>query len=309
MKIMMSAGEVSGDLHGERLARAIREQAPDTELIGFGGARMERAGVKLFRNFADYNVMGVWEVIKNLRRILKLLDDLTAYMEKERPDLLVLIDYPDFNWRLAKRAKKLGIPVFSYIPPSAWAWRKGRAKKCAALADTFVAIFPHELPVASSGSVSVSSAFTSESPSGSTQETRTSAPARPLLTSTTRSAIVSPAFRLSVCGSSRALIFAPQSCTRGSATRLPSTRSAPVSRRIASSSPSSASSFTVIGKTSVVVNGSSPAAAAAFTSPQICRWLRVKPSGRSPESVTSAGRISSTGTVFSAVPALAISTA
>ena len=142
MKIMMSAGEVSGDLHGERLARAVLEQTPDTELIGFGGARMERAGVKLFRNFADYNVMGVWEVIKNLRRILRLLDDLTAYMEEERPDLLVLIDYPDFNWRLAKRAKKLGIPVFSYIPPSAWAWRKGRAKKCAALADTFVAIFP-----------------------------------------------------------------------------------------------------------------------------------------------------------------------
>ena len=173
--------------------------------------------------------------------------------------------------------------------------------------------FSASLPVASSGSVSVSgsvsSAFTSESPSGSTQETRTSAPARPLLTSTTRSAIVSPAFRLSVCGSSRALIFAPQSCTRGSATRLPSTRSAPVSRRMASSSPSSASSFTVIGKTSVVVNGSSPAAADAFTSPRICRWLRVKPSGRSPESVTSAGRISSTGTVFSAVPALAISTA
>ena len=78
---------------------------------------------------------------------------------------------------------------------------------------------------------------------------------------------------------------------------------------MAFSSPSSASSFTVIGKTSVVVNGSSPAAAAAFTSPRICRWLRVKPSGRSPESVTSAGRISSTGTVFSAVPALAISTA
>ena len=156
MKIMMSAGEVSGDLHGERLARAVLEQAPDTELIGFGGARMERAGVKLFRNFADYNVMGVWEVIKNLRRILRLLDDLTAYMEEERPDLLVLIDYPDFNWRLAKRAKKLGIPVFSYIPPSAWAWRKGRAKKCAALADTFVAIFPHELPVYEAAGANIS---------------------------------------------------------------------------------------------------------------------------------------------------------
>lgn len=147
MKIMMSAGEVSGDLHGARIAQAIHEQQPETALIGFGGNCMAESGVQLFRNFADYNVMGVWEVLKNLRRILKLLDDLTAYMEQERPDLLVLIDYPDFNWRLAKRAKKLGIPVFSYIPPSAWAWRKGRAKKCAALADEFVAIFPHELPV------------------------------------------------------------------------------------------------------------------------------------------------------------------
>jgi len=147
MKIMFSAGEASGDLHGERLASAILRMAPETELVGFGGARMEAAGVRLAADFASYNVMGVWEVIKNLGRILKLLDRLTDFMREEKPDLLVLIDYPDFNWRLAKRAKKLGIPVFSYIPPSAWAWRKGRAKKCAKLADEFVAIFPHELPV------------------------------------------------------------------------------------------------------------------------------------------------------------------
>lgn len=145
MKIMLSAGEVSGDLHGRRLAEAILAQAPGTELIGFGGSQMEEAGVRLLRNFADYNVMGVWEVLVNLRRILKLLSDLAAFMREERPDLLVLIDYPDFNWRLAKRAKALGIPVFSYIPPSAWAWRKGRAKECAKLADEFIAIFPHEL--------------------------------------------------------------------------------------------------------------------------------------------------------------------
>ena len=108
---------------------------------------MEEAGVRLYENFADYNVMGVWEVIRNLRRLLKLLDGLTEFMRREKPDLLVLIDYPDFNWRLAKRAKRLGIPVFSYIPPSAWAWRKGRAKECTKWADEFVAIFPHELPV------------------------------------------------------------------------------------------------------------------------------------------------------------------
>ena len=147
MKIMLSAGEASGDVHGENIARAILAMSPATELVGFGGSRMEDAGVRLCRNFADYSVMGVWEVLVNIRRIWKLLNDLTEFMREEKPDMLVLIDYPDFNWRLAKRAKSLGIPVFSYIPPSAWAWRKGRARDCAKIADEFIAIFPHELPV------------------------------------------------------------------------------------------------------------------------------------------------------------------
>ena len=146
-KIMFSAGEPSGDLHGESLARAVLKQCPEAELIGFGGSKMAAAGVRLWADMREYTVMGVLEVLKNLGRIKALLDGLTRFMEKERPDILVLIDYPDFNWRLAARAKALGIPVFSYIPPSAWAWRKGRAKKCAALADEFAAIFPFELPV------------------------------------------------------------------------------------------------------------------------------------------------------------------
>ncbi len=147
MKIMFSAGEASGDVHGENIARAIKALEPSAQLIGFGGSRMEKAGVRLYKNFADYSVMGVWEVLINLRRLYKLLAGLTDFMRREKPDMLVLIDYPDFNWRLAKKAKALGIPVFSYIPPSAWAWRKGRAKSCAQLADEFIAIFPHELPV------------------------------------------------------------------------------------------------------------------------------------------------------------------
>ncbi len=147
MKIMFSAGEVSGDIHGAALAREILKIDPTVELLGFGGDRMSDAGVKLVRNCKDFSIMGVLEVIKNLRRIFRLLDELTECMKNERPDLLVLIDYPDFNWRLARRAKKLGIKVFSYIPPSAWAWRKGRAKDCAAIADQFAAIFPFEVDV------------------------------------------------------------------------------------------------------------------------------------------------------------------
>lgn len=146
-KIMFSAGEPSGDLHGESLAKAVMKLAPDAEMIGFGGPKMAAAGVRLRSDMREYTVMGVVEVIRNLRRILRLLNDLTEFMKEEKPDILVLIDYPDFNWRLAARAKKLGIPVFSYIPPSAWAWRKGRAKKCSALADELAAIFPFELPV------------------------------------------------------------------------------------------------------------------------------------------------------------------
>ena len=146
MKIMLSAGETSGDLHGAALARELRVLDPAVSMIGFGGAEMEAAGVVLRQNYVDYNVMGISAVLLNLRRIFALLDDLTRLMEEERPDVLVIIDYPDFNWRLAARAKERGIPVFSYIPPSAWAWRKGRAKSCAALADEIVAIFPHELP-------------------------------------------------------------------------------------------------------------------------------------------------------------------
>ena len=146
LKIMLSAGETSGDLHGAALARELRVLDPAVSMIGFGGAEMEAAGVVLRQNYVDYNVMGISAVLFNLRRIFALLDDLTRLMEEEHPDVLVIIDYPDFNWRLAARAKERGIPVFSYIPPSAWAWRKGRAKSCAALADEIVAIFPHELP-------------------------------------------------------------------------------------------------------------------------------------------------------------------
>ena len=146
MKIMMTAGEASGDVHGASLARAIKKISPSTEIFGMGGDEMKLAGVRLVRHYKDYNVMGILEVLKNLRKILKLLDDLTEIVRNEKPDLLVLIDYPDFNWRLAKRVKKFGTKILSYIPPSAWAWRKSRAEDCAKIADEFIAIFPFELP-------------------------------------------------------------------------------------------------------------------------------------------------------------------
>ena len=145
MKIMMSAGEASGDLHGARLAKEMLEMEPDVKLFGFGGAKMAEAGVRLVRDCRDYSIMGVREVVLGLGRLLQLEKTLVESMREEKPDLLLIIDYPDFNWRLAAKAKTLGVPVFSYIPPSAWAWRKGRAKKCAAIAKEIVTIFHHEI--------------------------------------------------------------------------------------------------------------------------------------------------------------------
>ncbi|MBU2698983.1 lipid-A-disaccharide synthase [Sporomusaceae bacterium BoRhaA] len=147
MKIMISVGEASGDLHGARLAAALKQLQPDITLLGMGGQAMRAAGVELVYDIADLGVMGIVEVIKNLRRLFVLRDELVCVMKREQPDALVVIDYPGFNMRLAKKARELGIPIISYISPSAWAWGKGRAKETAEIVDRVAAIFPFEAKV------------------------------------------------------------------------------------------------------------------------------------------------------------------
>ena len=147
MKIMISVGEASGDLHGASVANALKQLRPDIELVGMGGQAMRTAGVEIIYDIADLGVIGIVEVIKNLRRLFRLRDFLADYMRANRPDALVIIDYPGFNVRLAKVAKKLGIPVISYISPSAWAWGRGRAKEVAETVQRVAAIFPFEADV------------------------------------------------------------------------------------------------------------------------------------------------------------------
>ena len=147
MKIMLSVGEASGDMHGARVAEALKLLRPDIELVGMGGQGMKDAGVDIIYDIADLGVIGIVEVIKNLRRLFRLRDFLADYMRENRPDVLVIIDYPGFNVRLAKIAKQLGIPVVSYISPSAWAWGKGRAKEVAGIVERLAAIFPFEADV------------------------------------------------------------------------------------------------------------------------------------------------------------------
>lgn len=147
MKIWLSAGEASGDLHGAALAATLRRQRPDIELAGMGGDAMLAAGVDVRWHIRDNSVMGFWEVITHLPALFRLKADITNAMATEKPDALVIIDYPDFNSRLAKAAQKLGIPVLSFISPAAWAWRPGRAKKTAAIVNQVAAIFPFEYDI------------------------------------------------------------------------------------------------------------------------------------------------------------------
>ena len=146
-KVMISVGEASGDLHGASIAKALKELDPDIQMFGMGGQAMRKAGVDIAHDIADLGIIGFVEVVKNLPRFFRLRDELVALMEREKPDVLLVIDYPDFNMRLAPKARAQGIPVVSYIPPSAWAWRKGRAKSVAKLVDKIAAIFPFEAEV------------------------------------------------------------------------------------------------------------------------------------------------------------------
>lgn len=146
-KIMISVGEASGDLHGASVAKALLRQCPEAELFGMGGEKMRAAGVNIVYDIADLGVIGIVEVVKNLPRLFRLRDMLAELMDREKPDVLVIIDYPGFNVRLAKVAKAKGIPVVSYISPSAWAWGKGRAREVANIVERVAAIFPFEADV------------------------------------------------------------------------------------------------------------------------------------------------------------------
>lgn len=141
-KVLISAGEASGDLHAAALTRAILQRDPTVQVFGMGGDALAAAGGEVVFNYKDYSVMGFVEVLQSLPRLFGLKKAFRRLMEERKPDVFVTVDYPDFNMRVAKEAKALGIPVFSYIPPSAWAWRRGRAKNVARLATKVACIYP-----------------------------------------------------------------------------------------------------------------------------------------------------------------------
>lgn len=147
MKIMMVAGEASGDMHGAHLAREIQRREPRARLFGMGGKLMQQAGVRLLFNPTSISVIGFVEAIRSVKVLRRVLARFAGVLDRQAPDAVVLIDFPEFNMRLGEMAKERGIPVVYYFSPSAWAWRKGRAKKVAEHATTVCAVFPFEAEV------------------------------------------------------------------------------------------------------------------------------------------------------------------
>ncbi|MBU4177418.1 MAG: lipid-A-disaccharide synthase [Desulfurivibrionaceae bacterium] len=143
-RIMIVAGEASGDMHGARLIAALKAQAPGAQICGIGGPELTRQGVEILYDASRLAVVGIVEVLSHFRFIREAMRALEKRLREQPPDLLILIDYPDFNLILAKKAKRLGIPVFYYISPQVWAWRSGRVKTIKKLVDRMAVILPFE---------------------------------------------------------------------------------------------------------------------------------------------------------------------
>jgi lipid-A-disaccharide synthase len=146
-RILLLAGEASGDDHGAGVARALRARIPDVRLVGLGGPRMEAEGVELLAGLDRLAVMGFVEVVRHLRFFYGLLGRITALMDAGEVDLVLLVDYPGFNLRAARAAHARGLPVLYYISPQVWAWKAGRARQLAEHADHVAVILPFEVSV------------------------------------------------------------------------------------------------------------------------------------------------------------------
>jgi lipid-A-disaccharide synthase len=144
MKIFFSVGEPSGDLHGANLIHELRRRCGDCEFVGYGGPRMAAAGCKLDEDLTKLAVMWIARALLNLHLFWSLVSRADRYFRHQRPDAVVLIDYPGFNWWIARRAKRHGIPVFYYGVPQLWAWAGWRVRKMRRLVDHALCKLPFE---------------------------------------------------------------------------------------------------------------------------------------------------------------------
>jgi lipid-A-disaccharide synthase len=143
-RILIVAGEASGDMHAANLVKAIKEINPQIEFFGLGGSQMQQAGVKLLYNLADLAVVGFVEVLKNLKKIKSAFSLILNKADELKPDAAILVDYPGFNLRLAKELKKINIKVIYYISPQIWAWGLNRIKLIKEVVDKMIVVFKFE---------------------------------------------------------------------------------------------------------------------------------------------------------------------
>ncbi len=144
MKYFLIAGEASGDLHGAALMRALKVSDPEAKFRFFGGEQMQAEGGTLLRHYREMAFMGFFEVVANLSKISRNLRDCKHHLSIEKPDVVVLIDYPGFNFKIAKYAHEQGLKVFWYIAPKLWAWKAWRVKRLKAYTSKVYSILPFE---------------------------------------------------------------------------------------------------------------------------------------------------------------------
>jgi lipid-A-disaccharide synthase len=143
-RVMMIAGEASGDMHAAGVVRELKKQDPSIEIFGMGGEQMEREGMDLTVHMSHMAFMGFVEVVRHLRTILRVQHALEQQLDRRRPNVVLLVDYPGFNLRFAQAAQERGIPVLYYISPQVWAWHRSRVKKMKKLVNKMHVIFPFE---------------------------------------------------------------------------------------------------------------------------------------------------------------------
>jgi lipid-A-disaccharide synthase len=146
MRFLLSAGEASGDLYGAQLIEALRKRLPNAEFFGVGGERMRQAGCDIVVDAREVSVLGLAEVLTSLPRIWRRFHDVVRAADDRRADAAVLIDFPDFNLRLAKQLHRRGIPVVYYVSPQVWAWRPWRVRQIQRYVRKMLVIFPFERP-------------------------------------------------------------------------------------------------------------------------------------------------------------------
>jgi lipid-A-disaccharide synthase len=143
-RVLMVAGEASGDVHGADLLGALRARVPALEVAGIGGDGLRRAGMRTIADAGDVATVGVVEGVRQLGTLMRLYRALTRTLRENPPDLCILVDFPEFNLRIARAAKRAGVPVLYYIGPQVWAWRRGRVRTIARRVDHLAVVFPFE---------------------------------------------------------------------------------------------------------------------------------------------------------------------